>query len=231
MVQASAERPAVRKTDRGLVATFVAFVVIACVTFLALAAEFLQGTHDFDRTLLFGLPGPHDPAGPNGPKRLVDIAWSITALGSPEILAVLTAGVVGYLTVARRSGAALLVLASIGGGTLIAFGVKAFFEYLLPHHSAGFQGSSADTSFPSGHAMLAAIVYLTLAVVWVRSEPRLRIKVYVIAFAAILSGLVGASRVYLGLHWPSDILAGWIVGLTWAALLWVGMRIPPQQDT
>lgn len=207
------------------VAITVLLFTVASLAFLTSASEFLRGIHDLDRSLLFGLPGPHDPAGPVGSKRLVDIAWSLTALGSPEVLAVLTAGVIGYLAISRRTSAALLVLFSVGGGALVAFGLKGIFEYLKPHHGVTLDGNTADTSFPSGHAMLAALVYLTLAAVWTRTEPRLWVKVYAVGFAAVVAGLVGVSRVYLGLHWPSDILAGWMVGLGWAALCWIGMRV------
>lgn len=204
--------------------TMITISSVTCLAFLGLAAQFLTGTHEFDRMLLFGLPGPHDPAGPNGPKHLVDIAWSMTALGSPEVVALLTAGIVGYLAVARRLGTALLLILFVGAGTLFAFGFKVVFEHLLPHHSVRLDGIVADTSFPSGHAMLSSLTYLTLAFVWARTEPRLGIKVYVVASAAALAGLVGISRIYLGLHWPSDVLAGWIVGTAWAGLSWICMR-------
>lgn len=77
-------------------------------------------------------------------------------------------------------------------------------------------------SFPSGHATMSAIVYLTLAALLARELPRLSLKVYVLCMGMLLTGLVGISRVYLGFHWPSDVLAGWALGAGWALVWWGG---------
>ena len=84
-------------------------------------------------------------------------------------------------------------------------------------------------SFPSVHSLMSAVVYLTLGALLARMVARRRLKFYVLTLAVTLTGLVGISRVYLGVHYPSDVLAGWCVGLSWASLCWlVGRKLQRQ---
>jgi undecaprenyl-diphosphatase len=78
----------------------------------------------------------------------------------------------------------------------------------------------STASFPSGHATMSALVYLTLAALVVRVIRDRRLKASVLAVAVLLTGLVGVTRVYLGFHWPSDVLAGWALGAAWALGFW-----------
>jgi undecaprenyl-diphosphatase len=78
----------------------------------------------------------------------------------------------------------------------------------------------STASFPSGHAMLSAVIYLTLGALLSRVEAPRRVKIYVLTVAVILTFLVGLSRIYLGVHWPTDVLAGWCAGSAWAVLCW-----------
>ena len=77
-------------------------------------------------------------------------------------------------------------------------------------------------SFPSGHATLSAVTFLTLGVLLARASRDRRLKIYFVALAIFLTVAVGISRVYLGLHYPSDVLAGWSIGSMWAILCWTG---------
>ena len=121
---------------------------------------------------------------------------------------------------ARQRGAARLVAVSVGGGTALSSLLKLGFARprpdLVPHAVEVY-----TASFPSGHAMLSAVTYLTLAALLARVQPRRRLRIYVLALAVLTSLLVGASRVYLGVHWPSDVAAGWCVGAAWALLCWL----------
>jgi undecaprenyl-diphosphatase len=176
-----------------------------------------------DAMLLLALRSPSDLADPIGPEWLEEMGRDITALGGFTILTLLTIVVVGYLLLSRKSRAALLVLTSVLGAVGFSYLLKGLFgrarPALVPHlvvvHSA---------SFPSGHAMLSAAVYLTLGALLARLQTRLLVKAYVLICALLLSFLVGVSRVYVGVHWPTDVLAGWAAGAAWASLCWMLAR-------
>lgn len=188
--------------------------------FIALAGEVLEGeTHAFDSVVLLALRNPQNLADPIGPGWLEESARDFTGLGGYAILTLLTVATVAYLLMAGKRAAALLVLASVVGGALLSAGLKLGFERprpdLVPHATRVY-----TASFPSGHAMLSAITYLTLGALLARVEESRRIKAFIMGLAIVLTLLVGTSRVYLGVHWPSDVLAGWAVGAAWASLCW-----------
>ncbi|TIO49667.1 MAG: phosphatase PAP2 family protein, partial [Mesorhizobium sp.] len=85
--------------------------------------------------------------------------------------------------------------------------------------------NETSLSFPSGHAMLSAVTYLTLGSLAARFLPNRRTKIFVLGLAVLTTVLVGTSRVYLGVHWPSDVLAGWCAGFAWAMLCWLAARL------
>ena len=135
------------------------------------------------------------------------------------MLTIVVLATLAYLLLARKRGAALLVLGAVVGGMLLSTGLKLGFERprpdLVPHGARVY-----TASFPSGHAMLSAITYLTLGALLARVQEGRRIQAFLMGLAVFITLLVGVSRVYLGVHWPSDVLAGWAVGAAWAALCW-----------
>jgi undecaprenyl-diphosphatase len=184
--------------------------------FIELAEEVVAGeVRAADARLLMLLRNPADPADPLGPRWLELMARDLTALGSLGVLGLLVLAAAGFLALAGRRRTALFVLAATGGGALASTLLKALFARprpdIVPHEIY-----VASASFPSGHAMVSAVVYLTLGALMARLAPGLRLKVYILALAVLLVGLVGISRVYLGVHWPSDVLAGWAAGAGWA---------------
>jgi undecaprenyl-diphosphatase len=78
-----------------------------------------------------------------------------------------------------------------------------------------------NQSFPSGHAMLSAVVFLTLGAMLARAEASLRLRVYVLAVAILIAVMVGLTRIHLGVHWATDVLGGWCAGAAWAAACWL----------
>ena len=189
--------------------------------FLHLAEEVFEGdTRWFDRWLLTSLRNPADLSDPIGPHWFEEVMRDFTALGGNGVLTLIVLAAIGYLVLIRKRAAALLVLASVGGGILVASLMKWGFARprpdLVPHGAAVF-----TPSFPSSHAMMAAVVYLTLGALLARTEGDWRTKVYLLSMASVVTVLVGFSRVYLGVHWPTDVLAGWAVGATWALLCWL----------
>ena len=190
-------------------------------SFVTLAEEVGEGeTEDFDRAVVLALRNPADLSDPLGPRWFEEVVRDVTALGSNFVLAFITLSVIGFLLLIRQRGAALLVLVSVVGGALLGDLLKLIFERprpdLVPH------GASVYTaSFPSNHAMGAAVTYLTLGALLARLQVRRAAKAYFLTISVILTALVGLSRVYLGVHWPTDVLAGWSIGAAWAMLVWV----------
>ena len=193
----------------------------ALLAFAGLAAEMLEGeTLGFDRAVLLALRHPAAPYDPIGPRWMTEVARDVTGLGGNAILLFVTLAVAGYLALVRKRAAALLVLVTVGGGVALSTLLKHAFQRprpdLVPH---GVEVYSA--SFPSGHAMLSAVTYLTLAALLIQVQVQWRAKTYVLMLAVLVTLLIGISRVYLGVHWPTDVLAGWCIGAAWALLCWL----------
>jgi undecaprenyl-diphosphatase len=216
--RARAWLPMVRREAALLAA--IALAAASLVLFGQLTDEVLEGeTHAFDETVLLALRSATDPSDPIGPPWLEEQIRDVTALGSLGVLTLLSLAVVGFLILQGKRRTAVLVIAAVGGGMLVSTLTKLGFDRprpdLVPHATQVY-----TASFPSGHAMMAAVTYLTLGALLARVQPRLRLKLYLIGLAATLTVLVGSSRVYLGVHWPTDVLAGWTLGAAWALACW-----------
>jgi undecaprenyl-diphosphatase len=199
-------------------------VVAGTWGFIALADVMLDGrTRSFDEWSLRYLRRPDNPALLVGPEWMGEAARDLTALGGVVVLASVTIAVAGFLLLNRNFAAMGFVLAAVLGGLAISCLLKAGFArprpQLVPHLCQVY-----DSSFPSGHSMMSAVVYLTLGSLLSEMIALRRLKFYLLALALFLAGLVGASRVYLGVHYPSDVLAGWAAGLVWAVFCWLLAR-------
>lgn len=189
--------------------------------FLELADEVMEGkTLGIDERLLLSLRNPLDHSDPLGPEWLEEMARDFTSLGSTGVLTLIVLAVLGYLLLSRRFRAALFTLVAVPGGMLLSAMLKLGFDRprpdLVPHETVVY-----TASFPSGHSMMSAVTYLTLAALLGRLHPQPQLKSYFLIVAAFLALLTGVSRVYLGVHWPTDVLAGWAAGAAWAALCWL----------
>jgi undecaprenyl-diphosphatase len=202
----------------------VLLVVAGTWGFIALADEVTEGgTQHFDDWAIRALRKPGDLATPIGPKWVEEVARDITALGGVAVLSIVTAIVVGYFVIVGKRRAAAFVGFATFGGLVLSTLLKHSFDRprpeLVPHLSQVY-----TSSFPSGHSMLSATVYLTLGSLLMRLAPQKRVKLYYLLVAMTLTFLVGISRVYMGVHYPTDVLAGWAAGLVWALLCWLLAR-------
>jgi len=192
--------------------------------FIELADEVAEGqTRAVDTAILLALRNPADPADPIGPRWVEEMFRDFTALGGVSVIVFITLGAAGYLALLRKHRTVLLLAIAVGGGLLINTLLKLGFDRprpdLVPHGAYVY-----TASFPSGHAMLATATYLTLGALLARVLPDRRTKFFVLTMAVVLCLLVGFSRVYLGVHWPSDVAAGWMIGAAWALIWWLVAR-------
>lgn len=208
---------------RSLEARWLAPIValgLAVSGFLKIADEVIEGeAHAWDSRILAWCRVNGQPDMPWGPLWFQEGMRDLTALGSPVVLAFAVLAAWGGLMLARQRGMAWLALVSAVGGQALALALKALFSRDRP--DAAFHATvAAGHSFPSSHAMMSAIVFLTLAALLARLTHRPPLRLYVMGAAAVLSAAVGVSRVYLGVHWASDVAAGWAGGAAWALLCW-----------
>ncbi|XSG81807.1 MAG: phosphatase PAP2 family protein [Methyloligella sp. ZOD6] len=199
----------------------VAIIAAGVWVFIEIADEVIEGeSRAVDAWLMLSLRNPADAADPLGPAWLAETARDVTAFGSTFALIFISSMVFFWLLMTKRPHAAIVLAVALIGGTILNNGLKYLFDRPRPDLVA--HGTEVFTlSFPSSHAMLSATVYLTLGVMVMRFSPELRLKIYALSVALLLAVLVGVSRVYLGVHWPTDVIAGWAVGAAWASACWL----------
>ena len=193
-------------------------VSLGLLLFAALTGRMINGkTSLFDQRVLLWFRNPEDLTDPIGPQALEVVVRDITALGGVIVLALICLFVLGVLCLRKLYGLAGFILASVIAGTLMNTLLKEIIARprpdIVPHAT-----DAALSSFPSGHTMMSTIVYLTLGALLSLATDNTRIKLYILAWSIVLPFMVGISRIYLGVHWPTDIIAGWIAGATWSLL-------------
>lgn len=211
--------------QRDLVLLTGAFLVVILMwAFIEVTDEVFEGeTQDVDDRILIALREPGNLADPIGPPSLEEMARDFTAVGGVVVLTTITLSVLGFLLIQGKRRAALFLAAGTAGALLLSLALKNSFDRprpdVVPHLS-----HIMTSSFPSGHSMLSAAIYLTLGAMLARMSERKRVKLYFVSIAIVLTVLVGISRVFMGVHYPTDVLAGWSVGLAWALVWWLAAR-------
>jgi len=154
---------------------------------------------------------------------LTGMMIDVTALGGTTTIFMITAAVVFYLLIQKQYEFMWLILIATIGGAILSFGLKELFARQRPpliYHLLTVK----SLSFPSGHAMMSSVVYLTQGALLAKVRSNKNLRVYILLVAIILVFLIGISRIYLGVHYPTDVLAGWSVGLAWASLCWLAVK-------
>lgn len=192
--------------------------------FLSVADEMAEGeTGVLDRRIILMLREPGDLNNPIGSKNVEEAVRDITALGGTTLVVVVTVvSVLAFLFHKKRLHAAVMA-----GAVLAAWAssqaTKALYGRprpdLVPHEAYVY-----SASFPSGHSTMSTAAFLTLAMLIASLESRRRSKALAYVIAALVVIGVGFSRVYLGVHWPTDVLAGWCLGAAWSLLAWIALR-------
>lgn len=204
------------RTEARLLAS-IAVIGGLIVAFLQIADAMSKGRMEaFDRSILMVFRDPANLDQVIGPAWVHEMVRDITALGSFAVLGLIVLAVCIYLLLARRRADALLVAVTVLGGTLLSTLLK--MGYARPRPDLAAMSQQFTASFPSGHAMLSAVTFLTLGALLVRLAPTRALQVFSLAAAIFLTLLVGSSRLYMGVHYPSDVLAGWCLGTAWALL-------------
>ncbi|WP_293378168.1 phosphatase PAP2 family protein [Phenylobacterium sp.] len=198
---------------------------LSALGFVGLLADEIEHGHAFrlDERILLALRRPGELGTPIGPAWMTQSAIDLSALGGFTLQWLLGGATVGYLVLARRRAEAAWLAASVLGASVLNAAMKEVLKRprpeLVPHLA-----KVSNASFPSGHAMISAAVYLTLAAMLAESHRRASGRAYIMAAAGALVVLIGSSRVYLGVHWPSDVLAGWCLGAVWALAVFAANR-------
>ncbi len=154
---------------------------------------------------------------------LTGMMIDITALGGATIIFMITAAVFFYLLIQKQYEFMWLILIATVGGAILSFGLKELFARERPPLMFHLL-TVKSMSFPSGHAMMSSVVYLTQGALLAKVQSNKNLRIYILLVAIILVFLIGISRVYLGVHYPTDVLAGWSVGLAWASLCWLAVK-------
>jgi undecaprenyl-diphosphatase len=208
-----------------------AILTLGVYVFIEIAEEVAEGEiRRIDESLFLSLRVPGDPSRPLGPEWLQETAVEVTAIGGFPLIVLTLAAVTGFFLVTKRYGAALYAVLSVGTGALLSQTLKQYYGRPRPD-LVDHLDTVHTLSFPSGHALVTTVAYLTLASIMIGFLDDRRARIYVLSVAVLVAVMVGVSRVYLGVHWPSDVAAGWALGAAWASLSWLIVHVLRRRKT
>ncbi len=206
---------------RAVVILIVSFIIVIGIwSFVEIIDAISEKeTVSFDTSILELTRNPDNPALTQGPVWLPGVVRDITALGSGAVLAIVVLIVTLYLILLKKYNAVLLVLGATIGGTILVTVIKLIVGRARPNVVPALM-TETSLSFPSGHSAMSAVVYLSLAALLARMEFSYKIKIYIMTIALLLTFMIGLTRIFLGVHYPTDVLGGWAIGIAWATFCW-----------
>ncbi|MBR7618434.1 phosphatase PAP2 family protein [Phenylobacterium sp. 20VBR1] len=228
------DAPPVRKSVLRRIETRALLIWLACAAaiwgFFNIASEMVEGdTTAMDQHLLLMLRQPGNLSDPIGPRWVEESMRDVTALGGFTFLTLATIVAVLLFSFHGKRRQAWILAGTVLAAQVSSEVLKTFYDRprptLVPHGSFVY-----TQSFPSGHSALSAAVFLTLATLIASVEKRASSKILIYVLALLVTVAVGFSRVYLGVHWPSDVLAGWSLGATWAFGAWIVLEWMRSRD-
>ena len=200
-------------------------VMIAGLLSFAVLAELITipGTQQLDEAVLRMFRDVDDPSRPVGPRWFHELARDFTALGGYGLLTTVLVLVTAFLHLERRHTRAHFVVVTVTLGYVISMFLKRAVERprpdIVPHLS-----HVNSLSFPSGHSMMSAVVYLTLGLMLSEIASSRSVKCFLVITPLTIAAAVGVSRVLMGVHYPTDVVAGWSAGLSWTLFCWLLLR-------
>jgi undecaprenyl-diphosphatase len=203
----------------------IAALALACIILFIVTASMALGgsAQAFDEAFVRSLRSAADPATPIGPGWLTPLAHGATELGGTPFLTLLTVILAGWFAARRQWTFLAILLAAVLGETLLSQAMKAIFDRPRPDIVPHLVHVSSK-SFPSGHASSGATTYLTIAALIAAQIQGRTSRALVFVAAGAVAFAIGASRIYLGVHYPTDIVGGWSLGAAWAAIVWIAAR-------
>ncbi len=205
------------------------FVILGTIGgFFEFASEIREkDTERFDVAVLTAMRGQDGASSAVDSPMLGEIARDLTALGGATVLTIVTVVSLGIAVFSGRMRLGWMGVSAAVAGSVVTSILK--HGYNRPRPSIFEHGSWVyNASFPSGHSMMSAVVYLSLGILVARIQRRRRVKLFIVSISVLLTLLVGISRIYLGVHWPTDVAGGWMLGGAWAVLVWlVAMKLDP----
>ncbi|TDR45801.1 undecaprenyl-diphosphatase [Tahibacter aquaticus] len=207
--------PAARRWPRRMIIGVAALALLA----LAISSLFADGgAHTLDRQIMLLLRNPQALNDPLGPAWFEDVMRDMTGLGGIGVVIGGSALLAGYLWLQRRRMDVLILAGSVAGAQIVSAVSKLLVSRPRPD-LVSHEAEIYSASFPSGHTLMATVTWVTFAMLLAADFQDRRVRDYLLLVAWIVAIAVGCSRIYLGVHWPSDVLAGWAIGALWMIIL------------